>query len=260
MATIKSIRAREIIDSRGNPTLEADCLLDSGAFGRAAVPSGASTGAREAVELRDGVSDRYLGKGVRDAVHNVNTELRDALTGMEGTDQRGIDQRMIELDGTDNKGRLGANALLGVSLAVARACAVDSGQSLFRYLAPAGDYTLPVPMMNILNGGAHADNSVDIQEFMIMPVGFDSFREALRCGAEIFHSLKKVLSSEGLSTATGDEGGFAPDLPSNEAAIEMILRAIDGAGYTAGAQAVLIARGLDAARADDRADRREDEP
>jgi enolase len=236
MATIKNIRAREILDSRGNPTLEADVLLDTGAFGRAAVPSGASTGAREAVELRDGDKSRYLGKGVTKAVNNVNTMLRDSLAGMEATDQRAIDQRMIELDGSDNKSNLGANAILGVSLAVARAAAVDSGQSLFRYLRNEGPHTLPVPMMNILNGGAHANNSVDIQEFMIMPVGFDSFRDALRCGTEIFHALKKVLSEAEMSTAVGDEGGFAPNLPSNEAAIEVILEAVERAGYTKGEQ------------------------
>ena len=236
MSTIKSIRAREILDSRGNPTLEADVLLDSGAFGRAAVPSGASTGAREAVELRDGDQSRYLGKGVTHAVQNVNGTLREALTGMEATDQRAIDERMIELDGSDNKGNLGANAVLGVSLAVARAAAVDSGQSLFRYLRSDGPHRLPVPMMNILNGGAHANNSVDIQEFMIMPVGFDSFREALRCGTEVFHALKKVLSEAEMSTAVGDEGGFAPNLPSNDAAIEVILEAVERAGYKTGEQ------------------------
>ncbi len=234
MATIKNIRAREILDSRGNPTLEADVLLDSGAFGRAAVPSGASTGAREAVELRDGDSSRYLGKGVTHAVQNVNSTLREALMGMEATDQRAIDERMIELDGSDNKGNLGANAVLGVSLAVARAAAVDSGQSLFRYLRSDGPHRLPVPMMNILNGGAHANNSVDIQEFMIMPVGFDSFHEALRCGTEVFHALKKVLSEAEMSTAVGDEGGFAPNLPSNDAAIEVILEAVEKAGYKTG--------------------------
>jgi len=236
MATIKSIRAREILDSRGHPTLEADVLLDNGSFGRAAVPSGASTGTREAVELRDGDQSRYLGKGVSHAVSNVNTTIRESLSGMEATDQRAIDQRMIELDGSDNKGNLGANAVLGVSLAVARAAAVDSGQSLFRYLRSEGPHALPVPMMNILNGGAHADNSVDIQEFMIMPVGFHSFREALRCGTEIFQALKKVLGEAEMSTAVGDEGGFAPNLPSNEAAIESILEAIERAGYRAGDQ------------------------
>ncbi len=236
MSIIKTIRAREILDSRGNPTVEADVLLESGAFGRAVVPSGASTGALEAVELRDGDASRYGGKGVTQAVANVNGELRQALAGMEATEQRAIDERMIELDGTDNKGRLGANALLSISLAVARAAAGEARQSLFRYLRPEGPYVLPVPMMNILNGGAHADNSVDIQEFMVMPVGFERFGEALRCGTEIFHALKKVLAEAKLSTAVGDEGGFAPDLPSNEAAIEVILEAIEKASYRPGEQ------------------------
>ncbi|MFB4204630.1 Enolase [wastewater metagenome] len=244
MASIKAIKAREILDSRGNPTVEADVLLDSGAFGRAAVPSGASTGAREAVELRDGDAARYLGKGVTHAVSNVNTVIREALVGMDADDQRALDERLIELDGTDNKGRLGANALLAVSLASARAAAGDHERSLFRHLAPEGEHLLPVPMMNILNGGAHANNSVDIQEFMIMPAGFARFSEALRCGTEIFHALKKILGERGLSTAVGDEGGFAPNLPSNEAAIEVLLEAVDRAGYTAGEQ-VWIA--LDAA-------------
>lgn len=244
MATIQRIHAREILDSRGNPTLEAEATLSDGSVGRAAVPSGASTGAREAVELRDGDASRYLGKGVRQAVENVNGVINQAIAGMDATDQRQLDGRLIELDGTDNKGRLGANALLGTSLAVAQAAANASGQSLFRYLAPDAGYRLPVPMMNILNGGAHASNSVDIQEFMVMPVGFTRFSEALRCGTEIFHALKKVLSGRGLSTAVGDEGGFAPDLPSNEAAIEVIIEAIEKAGYTPGRQ-VWIA--LDAA-------------
>ena len=244
MPTISRIHAREILDSRGNPTLEAEAILSDGSVGRAAVPSGASTGAREAVELRDGDAERYLGKGVLKAVANVNGEISEALAGMEATAQRAVDERLISLDGTDNKGRLGANALLGASLAVAQAAANAAGQSLFRYLAPSADLRLPVPMMNILNGGAHASNSVDIQEFMVMPVGFDRFSDALRCGTEIFHALKKVLAGRGLSTAVGDEGGFAPDLPSNEAAIEVILEAIDKAGYRAGEQ-VWIA--LDAA-------------
>ncbi|MEX0386171.1 phosphopyruvate hydratase [Spiribacter onubensis] len=244
MPSITRVNAREILDSRGNPTLEAEVTLSDGSVGRAAVPSGASTGAREAVELRDGDKSRYLGKGVRQAVANVNGEINDALNGMEATGQRAIDERLIELDGTDNKGRLGANALLGASLAVAQAAAESAGQSLFRYLAPAESYVLPVPMMNILNGGAHASNSVDIQEFMVMPVGFERFSEALRCGTEIFHALKKVLSARGLSTAVGDEGGFAPDLPSNEAAIEVILEAIEQAGYKPGEQVWLA---LDAA-------------
>ncbi|WP_435104726.1 phosphopyruvate hydratase [Arhodomonas sp. AD133] len=244
MASIKAIKAREILDSRGNPTVEADVLLASGAFGRAAVPSGASTGAREAVELRDGDKARYLGKGVTQAVENVNTVIRDALVGMEADEQRAIDDKLIALDGTDNKGRLGANALLAVSLATARAAANDHERSLFRELTPQAPYTLPVPMMNILNGGAHADNSVDIQEFMVMPVAFARFSEALRCGTEIFHALKKVLAGRGLSTAVGDEGGFAPNLPSNEAAIEVILEAVEAAGYRAGDQVWLA---LDAA-------------
>ena len=244
MPAITRIHAREILDSRGNPTLEAEVTLSDGTVGSAAVPSGASTGAREAVELRDGDAGRYLGKGVLKAVANVNGEINDALNGMEATQQRAIDERLIALDGTDNKGRLGANALLGASLAIAHAAAKSAGVSLFEYLAGEGEYRLPVPMMNILNGGAHASNSVDIQEFMVMPVGFDRFSEALRCGTEIFHALKKVLSARGLSTAVGDEGGFAPDLPSNEAAIEAILEATEAAGYTPGDQ-VWIA--LDAA-------------
>ncbi len=244
MSTIKHLRAREILDSRGNPTLEAEVTLADGSFGRAAVPSGASTGAREAVELRDGDAKRYLGKGVLQAVANVNGPIQAALMGKEATEQRAIDECLIALDGMDNKSRLGANALLGASLAVAQAAAQSAGQSLFRYLNPQARYQLPVPMMNILNGGAHASNSVDIQEFMVMPVGFDRFSEALRCGTEIFHALKKVLTDRGLSTAVGDEGGFAPDLPSNEAAIEVILEAIDKAGYRAGEQVWLA---LDAA-------------
>ena len=206
MPKIAEIRAREIIDSRGNPTVEADVILEDGYFGRAGVPSGASTGTREAVELRDGDAERYGGKGVRRAVGNVNGEIREAVLGMDAEDQQSLDQRMIELDGTDNKGRLGANAILAVSLANAKAAAASSGQSLFRYLGGDGDFQMPVPMMNIINGGEHADNSVDIQEFMILPVGAPSFSEALRYGAEIFHSLKKVLQDRGLSTAVGDEG------------------------------------------------------
>ena len=242
MSKIVDIRGREIIDSRGNPTVEADVLLDSGAMGRAAVPSGASTGTREAVELRDGDKHRYLGKGVRKAVANVNGEIRKALLGREAGEQAAIDQQMITLDGTETKSRLGANALLAVSLANAHAMAKETRQSLFRRLG--NSKTLPVPMMNIINGGAHADNSVDIQEFMILPVGAPSLSEALRYGAEIFHTLKKVLHERKLSTAVGDEGGFAPDLPSNEAALETILEAIDRAGYKAGKQIFL---GLDVA-------------
>ncbi len=244
MSKIVDIRGREIIDSRGNPTVEADVILDSGALGRAAVPSGASTGAREAIELRDGDKSRYLGKGVTKAVGHVNGEIRKALLGKDPTAQQEIDRTMIALDGTETKARLGANALLAVSLATAHAAARDQKQSLFRYLGGPGPKTLPVPMMNIINGGAHADNSVDIQEFMILPVGAPSLSEALRYGAEIFHTLKKVLHERKLATAVGDEGGFAPDLPSNEAALETILEAIDRAGYKAGRQIFL---GLDVA-------------
>ncbi len=242
MSEIKDVRGREILDSRGNPTVEADVILASGMRGRGAVPSGASTGAREAMELRDGDSARYLGKGVTRAVGHVNGEIKSALTGCEALDQAGVDHRLIELDGTANKGRLGANALLAVSLAVARAAAAEQGLSVYRYLGPGA--TMPVPMMNIVNGGAHADNSVDIQEFMILPVGSGSFAEALRCGAEIFHCLKQVLSGRGLSTAVGDEGGFAPDLPSNEAALTTITEAVEDAGYTLGREVFL---GLDVA-------------
>ncbi len=234
MTKIVDIRAREILDSRGNPTVEADVILENGVMGRAAVPSGASTGTREAVELRDGDKKRYLGKGVQKAVKNVNTEIKKAIVGKDATAQKDIDQTMIDLDGTENKGRLGANALLAVSMATAQAAAADKGVSLFRYLTPKGKCTLPVPMMNIINGGAHADNSVDIQEFMVMPVGMKTFSEALRAGTEIFHALKEVLKGMGMNTAVGDEGGFAPNLPSNEAAIETILKAIDKAGYVAG--------------------------
>ncbi len=244
MSRITQIQAREIIDSRGNPTVEADVTLASGAVGRAAVPSGASTGTREAVELRDGDARRYQGKGVTRAVANVNGELRAALVGMEGLEQGALDLRMIELDGTDNKGRLGANAILAASLAVAHAAAREAGIPLFRALLGAREAVMPVPMMNIINGGAHANNSLDIQEFMIIPVGAPSFREALRYGAEIFHTLKKILNSRGMSTAVGDEGGFAPDLPSNEAALQTILEAIEQAGYQVGRD---ICLGLDVA-------------
>ncbi|MET0987466.1 MAG: phosphopyruvate hydratase [Steroidobacteraceae bacterium] len=244
MSKIVDIRGREIIDSRGNPTVEADVILESGAMGRAAVPSGASTGTREAVELRDGDKSRYLGKGVRKAVGNVNGEIKSKLVGRDAADQKGIDRTMIDLDGTESKSRLGANALLAVSMATAHAQARETKQSLFRYLGGPGPKTLPVPMMNIINGGAHADNSVDIQEFMILPVGAPSLSEALRYGAEIFHTLKKVLHDRKLATAVGDEGGFAPDLPSNEAALETILEAIERAGYKAGKQIFL---GLDVA-------------
>jgi enolase len=244
MTKIVDIRAREIVDSRGNPTVEADVLVEGGVTGRAAVPSGASTGSREAVELRDGDKGRYLGKGVRKAVANVNGEIRSALVGRDLRDQAGLDARMIELDGTDTKSRLGANAILAVSLAAAHAAARASGQGLYRLLGGPGPKVLPVPMMNIINGGAHADNSVDIQEFMVLPVGAPSFSEALRCGAEIFHTLKKVLHEQGLATSVGDEGGFAPDLPSNEAALETILQAVERAGYKCGRDVYL---GLDVA-------------
>ena len=233
-AKIANIHAREIIDSRGNPTVEADVVLESGVLGRAAVPSGASTGSREAIELRDGDKNRYLGKGVLTAVANINGEIRDALLGKDASDQAAIDQTMIDLDGTENKDRLGANALLAVSMAAAKAAATEAGLPLYRYLGGSSATTLPVPMMNIINGGSHADNSVDLQEFMIQPVGAKNISEAIRCGAEIFHALKKVLHDRGLNTAVGDEGGFAPDLPSNEAAIEVILEAIKAAGYSAG--------------------------
>jgi enolase len=243
VSRITDIRGREIIDSRGNPTVEADVMVDGGATGRAAVPSGASTGTREAVELRDGDKTRYLGKGVRHAVANVNGPIREALLGFDVLDQAGLDRKLIALDGTDNKSRLGANALLAVSLAAAHAAARASGVSLHRRLG-SGPRRMPVPMMNIINGGAHADNSVDIQEFMVLPVGATSFAEALRIGAEIFHTLRKVLHGRGLATAVGDEGGFAPDLPSNEAALETILEAVERAGYKAGRDVYL---GLDVA-------------
>lgn len=241
---IKAIIGREIIDSRGNPTVEADVILESGVIGRAAVPSGASTGAREAIELRDGDAKRYGGKGVTQAVKHVNNEIREALLGKNAADQVDIDNTMLALDGTDNKSKLGANAILAVSMACARAAAANEGKPLYEYLNTGDDYLMPVPMMNIINGGAHADNSVDLQEFMVMPVGAPSVAEAIRYGAEIFHALKKVLHDKGMNTSVGDEGGFAPDLPSNEAAIEVILEAIDKAGYKAG-EDVMIA--IDAA-------------
>ncbi|MBN2886774.1 MAG: phosphopyruvate hydratase [Chromatiaceae bacterium] len=243
MSEIIDIRAREVLDSRGNPTVEADVITANGAIGRAVVPSGASTGSREALEMRDGDKSRFLGKGVLNAIGHVQGELRDAVLGMEVSDQGALDRRMIELDGTENKSRLGANALLGVSLAAAHAAAQEKALPLYRSIA-AGPYRLPVPMMNIINGGSHADNSVDFQEFMIMPVGAPSLREAVRYGAEVFHALKSVLHGRGLSTAVGDEGGFAPNLSSNEAAIEVILEAIDKAGFKAGSDIYL---GLDAA-------------
>lgn len=233
MSLIKEIKARQIIDSRGNPTVEADVILECGSMGRAASPSGASTGSREAIELRDGDKSKYLGKGVLNAVNNINTEIRKALIGQEATEQANVDQIMIDLDGTHNKARLGANAILAVSMAVAKAAAISKGQALFEYLKN-DDYRMPVPMMNIINGGEHADNSVDFQEFMIVPVGAPSLSEALRYGAEVFHTLKKVLHDKGYNTAVGDEGGFAPDLKSNEEAITIILEAIEQAGYVAG--------------------------
>ncbi len=234
MSNITEVRGREIIDSRGNPTVEADVVLASGAIGRAAVPSGASTGAREAVELRDDEASRFGGKGVLKAVSHVNGEIAKALIGQDGLNQAALDQTMIDLDGTHNKGRLGANALLAVSLAAARAAAEEKGIALYQSLGDASKFRMPVPMMNVINGGAHADNSVDMQEFMIMPVGARSFSQALQMGAETFHALRKVLADKGFNTAVGDEGGFAPDLPSNESAIEVILEAISKAGYTAG--------------------------
>lgn len=240
MSEIVDIYAREILDSRGNPTLEVDVFLESGAFGRAAVPSGASTGEREALELRDGDTARYLGKGVLKAVDNVNNEIADELIGMDADDQVAIDNKMLELDGTEFKSKLGANATLGVSLAVAKAAADEAGLSLHKYIGGAGARELPLPMMNILNGGAHADNNVDIQEFMIMPAGASCFAEALRMGAEIFHALKSVLKGKGYNTSVGDEGGFAPNLKSNEEALEVIMEAIVKAGYKPG-QDVLLA-------------------
>jgi len=234
MSKISQAIGREILDSRGNPTVEVDVILESGAMGRAAVPSGASTGEHEAVELRDGDKGRYLGKGVLTAVKNVNEVLAAAVKGMEATDQAAVDKKMIETDGTPNKGNLGANAILGISLACAKAAAADAGKPLFQYLGGDKAVTLPVPMMNIINGGAHADNNVDLQEFMIVPKGAPSFREGLRWGAEIFHALKKVLKEKGYNTAVGDEGGFAPDLKSNEEALQVILEAIEKAGYKPG--------------------------
>ncbi|HET9075466.1 MAG TPA: phosphopyruvate hydratase [Acidimicrobiales bacterium] len=243
MSDIEQLIGREILDSRGNPTVEVEVLLESGATGRAAVPSGASTGSHEAVELRDG-GDRYAGKGVQEAVGHVNTEIARAVAGLEALDQRGLDAALVDLDGSPNKGRLGANAILGVSLAVARAAADELGLPLYRYVGGTGAHLLPVPMMNVLNGGAHADNNVDLQEFMIVPVGAPSFAEALRWGAETYHVLRKVLHERGLSTAIGDEGGFAPDLPSNEEAVKVLVEAIEKAGRTPGEE---VAIALDAA-------------
>ena len=244
MSKIVDIKAREILDSRGNPTLETDVILESGIIGSAMVPSGASTGEREAIELRDADKNRYLGKGVLNAINNVNTEIRVALIGLDANTQEAIDNVMIALDGTDNKARLGANAILSVSMAVAHAAAKDAGVPLYRHLNKSGKFIMPVPMMNIINGGSHADNSVDLQEFMILPVGAPTFREAIRYGAEVFHNLAKVLKAKGLATTVGDEGGFAPNLSSNEEAIEVILEAIEKAGYKAGVDIFL---GMDAA-------------
>ncbi|HRM21313.1 MAG TPA: phosphopyruvate hydratase, partial [Neisseria sp.] len=239
MSAIVDIFAREILDSRGNPTVECDVLLESGVMGRAAVPSGASTGQKEALELRDGDKSRYLGKGVLQAVEHVNNEIAQALIGLDASEQSYIDRVMIDIDGTDNKGRLGANATLAVSMAVARAAAEDAGLPLYRYLGGAGPMALPVPMMNVINGGEHANNSLDIQEFMIMPVGAPTFREALRCGAEVFHALKKLCDSKGFPTTVGDEGGFAPNLSSHEEALKLILEAVSAAGYIPGEDVLL---------------------
>jgi enolase len=239
MSAIVDVIAREILDSRGYPTVEADVLLESGVLGRAAVPSGASTGSREAIELRDGDARRYGGKGALKAVENINTEICEAVVGVDATEQSFVDKTLIDLDGTDNKSRLGANAVLAVSLAVAKAAAEESGLPLHRYLGGAGAMAMPVPMMNVINGGAHADNSLDMQEFMIVPVGFTSFREALRCGAEVFHALRKLLGGRGLATAVGDEGGFAPRLAKHELAIQTILEAIEAAGYEPADQVAL---------------------
>ena len=244
MSAIVDLVGREILDSRGNPTIECDVLLESGTLGRAAVPSGASTGSREAIELRDGDPGRYLGKGVLKAVEHVNTEISEAVLGLDASEQAFLDKTLIDLDGTENKSRLGANATLAVSMAVARAAAEESGLPLYRYFGGSGGMQMPVPMMNVINGGAHANNTLDLQEMMIIPVGAPSFREAVRYGAEVFHALKKIIDGRGMSTAVGDEGGFAPSVPNHEAAILLILEAIDKAGYKAGEQ---IAIGLDCA-------------
>ncbi len=239
MSSIVDVVAREILDSRGNPTIEADVLLESGSMGRAAVPSGASTGSREAIELRDGDAKRYGGKGVLRAVEHVNTEISEAIVGLDASEQAFIDKTMIELDGTENKSRLGANALLAVSMAVAKGAAEEAGLPLYRYFGGSGPMQMPVPMMNVINGGAHANNSLKMQEMMIVPLGAQSFREALRCGAEVFQALKKLIDGKGMSTAVGDEGGFVPSLPNHAAAIELILQAIDKAGYTPGQEVAL---------------------
>jgi enolase len=244
MSAIVDIIGREVIDSRGNPTVECDVLLESGHMGRAAVPSGASTGSREAIELRDGDKSRYLGKGVLKAVEHINTEISEAVLGLDASEQSFLDKTMIDLDGTENKSRLGANAMLAVSMAVARAASEEAGLPLYRYFGGMGAVQMPVPMMNVINGGAHANNNLDLQELMILPVGAPTFREALRYGAEVFHALKKIIHDKGLSTAVGDEGGFAPSVASHEAAIQLILEAIEKAGYTPGEQ---VALGLDCA-------------
>jgi enolase len=253
MSSIVDVVAREILDSRGNPTVEADVLLESGSMGRAAVPSGASTGSREALELRDGDAKRYGGKGVLKAVEHVNTEISEAIVGLDASEQAFIDKTLIELDGTEGKSRLGANALLAVSMAVARGAAEEAGLPLYRYFGGSGPMQMPVPMMNVINGGAHANNSLDIQEFMIVPVGAPSFRDALRCGAEVFQALKSLIGAAGMSTAVGDEGGFAPDLPTHAAAIELILQAVAKAGYKPGAD---VALALDCAATEFRKDGR----
>ena len=244
MTLIRTVLAREILDSRGNPTVEADVLVESGAMGRAAVPSGASTGSREAIELRDGDAQRFFGKGVQKAVENVNTEICEAILGLDVSEQAHIDEVLIDLDGTENKSRLGANAILAVSVACAKAAAEESGLSLYRYFGGSAPRRMPVPQMNVVNGGAHANNSLDMQEFMVIPTGLPSFRDALRCGCEIFHTLKKMIDKDGMSTAVGDEGGFAPNLASNEAAIQLILRAVEEAGYLAGSDVMI---GMDCA-------------
>src|SRR6195952_3340051 len=244
MSAIVDIIGREILDSRGNPTVECDVLLESGVMGRAAVPSGASTGSREAIELRDGDPKRYFGKGVLQACENINTEISEAIMGLDANEQAFLDRTLIDLDGTENKSRLGANAMLAVSMAVAKAAAEEAGLPLYRYLGGSGAMQMPVPMMNVINGGAHADNNLDMQEFMIIPIGAPSFREALRWGAEVFHTLKKILHAKGLATSVGDEGGFAPSVSSHEEAIKLIMQAITQAGYQPGTQ---IALGLDCA-------------
>ncbi len=244
MSAIVDVIAREILDSRGNPTIEADVVLESGISGRAAVPSGASTGSKEAIELRDGDAARYGGKGVQKAIENVNTEICEAIIGLDASEQAFVDRTMIDLDGTENKSRLGANAILAVSAAVAKAAAEESTLPLYRYLGGAGEMLLPVPLMNVINGGAHANNSVDMQEFMLVPLGAPTFREALRYGSEVFHALKRLIDAKGMATTVGDEGGFAPNLPSNESALQLLLEAIDKAGYTAGTD---IALALDCA-------------